>query len=257
MKQEITAGTHRSLERGLSVLEMVASSKGPASLAEITRRLGLHRSTAHHLMQALVAAGYLRQEKASRGYMLTSKLYALTGRLWSVEQLGEIALPLLRELTLATGEGTSVAAWIDGEVMVAAKCEPDVPVRVVQAAAGSRPMYCTAVGKAIAAWLPWPEVKAALARTRMERLTPKTITTPSGFETELGRIRAAGYALDDEEQYAGLRCIAMPVFCHTGQVFASMCVLGPKHRMTYKRIGTLGDSLREISHRLSKLLGGA
>ena len=89
----------------------------------------------------------------------------------------------------------------------------------------------------------------------MVRLTPKTITAPKAFEAELRRIRAAGYALDDEEQYEGLRCVAMPVFCYTGQVFASMCVLGPRHRMTQQKIVALRAPLMALSRRLSGRLG--
>jgi len=255
MKRLRIGGTHRSLDRGLAVLEIVAASGHPTSLAETARRLGLHRSTAHHLMQSLVSSGYLRQEKTSRGYELTSKLYQLTGRMWSAEQLGEIAQPFLEELTRATGEGTSVAAWINGTVTIAAKRESDGPVRVVQSLGVDRPIYCTAVGKAMAAWLPAAEVRAALARTRMLRLTPKTITTQAAFEAELRRIRAAGYALDDEEQFEGLRCVAMPVFCYTGQVFASMCVLGPKHRMTQQKLLAVRTPLAALSRKLSSRLG--
>ena len=247
--------THRSLERGLAVLEWVASSARPATLAETARKVGLHRSTAHHLMQSLVSAGYLRQEKSTRGYELTPKLYQLTGRMWSVEQLGEIGEPFLEELTRATGEGTSVAAWVNGEIRIAAKREADGPVRVVQDLNAHRPIYCTAVGKAMAAWLPRHEVHAALARTRMERLTSKTITTQVAFDAELRRIRAAGYAIDDEEQHEGLRCIAMPVFCYTGQVFASMCVLGPKHRMTHQKLQAVRVPLAALSRKLSQRLG--
>jgi len=252
MKQ---ASTHRSLERGLAVLEHVAASARPASLAETARRIGLHRSTTHHLMQTLVSAGYLRQEKATRGYELTAKLYRLTSRLWTIEQLGEMAQPLLEALTRATGEGTSVAMWVDGAVRIAAKREADGPVRVVQDVNAARPIYCTAVGKALAAWLPPAEVNAALRRTRMERLTPKTITTQAAFELELRRIRAAGYALDDEEQHLGLRCIAMPVFCYTGRVFASMCVLGPKHRLTHQKLQAVRVPLAALSRALSERLG--
>ena len=252
MKQ---ASTHRSLERGLALLEAVAGSTRPASLADTARRLGLHRSTAHHLMQTLVSAGYLRQEKSTRGYELTPKLYQLTGRMWSVEQLGEIAQPYLEELTKATGEGTSVATWVNGAVRIAAKREADGPVRVVQDVNAARPIYCTAVGKALAAWLPSAEVRAALARTRLERLTRKTITSQAAFEAELRRIRSAGYAVDDEEQHEGLRCIAMPVFCYTGQVFASMCVLGPKHRMTHQKLQAVRAPLAALSRRLSQRLG--
>lgn len=247
--------THRSLERGLAVLEAVASAGRPASLAETARRVGLHRSTAHHLMQTLVSAGYLRQEKSTRGYELTPKLYQLTGRMWSAEQLGEIAQPFLEELTRATGEGTSVAAWINGAVTIVAKREADGPVRVVQDVGTDRPIYCTAVGKALAAWLPRSEVQAALPRTRMERRTPKTITTQAAFDAELRRIRTVGYAIDDEEQYEGLRCIAMPVFCYTGQVCASMCVLGPKHRMTHQKLLAVRAPLSAVSRKLSECLG--
>lgn len=257
MKRERTGATHRSLERGLALLEAVAAAPHPAPLAETARRLGLHRSTAHHLMQTLVGAGYLRQESASRGYALTAKLYQLTGRLWNAAQLGEIAQPLLEELTRETGEGSSVAAWIDGTVTIAAKCEASGPVRVVQDAAGDRPIYCTAVGKVLAAWLPRAEVRAALGRTRMARLTPNTLTTPKAFEAALQRIRADGYAIDDEEQYEGLRCIAMPVFCYTGQVFAAMCVLGPTHRMTRQKLLAVRGPLGALSHKLSERLGAA
>lgn len=253
--ESTASATHRSLERGLAVLESVATTKGPVTLAETSRRLGLHRSTAHHLMQSLVSLGYLRQDGSSRGYELTQKLNQLTGRLWTAEQLGEIAQPFLDELSRATGEGTSVAAWISGIVTIAAKREAAGPVRVVQDVGGDRPIYCTAVGKALAAWLPRAEVKAALARTRMEKLTPKTITTQAAFDSELRRIRAAGYAIDDEEQFLGLRCIAMPVFCYTGQVVASMCVVGPKHRMTLQKVQAARAPLAALSQKLSERLG--
>lgn len=247
--------THRSLERGLAVLESVAAAGRLASLAETARRVGLHRSTAHHLMQMLVSAGYLRQEKTTRGYELTEKLYQLTGRTWSAEQLGEIARPFLGELTQATGEGTSVAAWINGRVTIVAKRDADGPVRVVQDIGADRPIYCSAVGKALAAWLPRAEVQAALTRTRVVRHTPKTITTRAAFDAELRRIRAAGYTIDDEEHYEGLRCIAMPVFCYTKQVFASMCVLGPRHRMTHHKLLAVRAPLTALSERLSECLG--
>jgi DNA-binding IclR family transcriptional regulator len=247
--------THRSLERGLALLEAVAAAGRPASLADTARRLGLHRSTAHHLMQTLVSAGYLRQEKATRGYELTPKLYQLTGRMWSAEQLREIGQPYLEELMRATGEGTSFAAWLNGGITIVAKREAEAPVRVVQDVGGRRPIYCTAVGKAIAGWLPPGELRAALGRTRMQRLTPKTITTQAAFDAEVRRIRAAGYAIDDEEQFEGLRCIAMPVFCYTGGVLGALCVLGPKHRMTQQKIMAVRMPLGDLARRLSERLG--
>jgi len=249
--------THRSLERGLAVLEAVAAAGRAASLAETARRVGLHRSTVHHLLQSLVGAGYLRQEPETRGYELTHRLYQLTGRAWTTGDLAELAQPLLEQLTRATGEGTSVAAWLGGPVRIVAKREAEGPVRVVQDVGAERPIYCTAVGKAIAAWLQGPEVQTELARTGMPRLTPKTITTRAAFDAELRRIRAAGHAIDDEEQYEGLRCIAMPVFTYSGRVYGSMCVLGPKQRMTHQKLLAARVPLARLAAELSALLGYA
>ncbi|WP_198297905.1 IclR family transcriptional regulator [Bordetella genomosp. 9] len=263
MKHDPAAGasvanvTHRSLERGLAALEMIAAATGPMTLADAARRLGLHRSTAHHLLRTLVALGYLRQDGTTRGYALTPKLHRMTGQKWSVEQLGEIAQPILETLTAETDEGTSVAAWMDGVVTIAAKREADGPVRVVQNVGAERPIYCTAVGKAIAAWLPDAEIRAVLARTTMVAHTAKTITTREAFEAELRRIRTAGYAIDDAEQHEGLRCIAMPVFCYSGQVIGSMCVVGPRHRMTHQKLQAVRGPLQRCSRQLSERLGYA
>jgi DNA-binding IclR family transcriptional regulator len=249
-----TNTTHRSLERGLCAIELLASA-GTLPLAEVSRRLGLHRSTAHHMLQTLVTLGWLRQDEESRSYTLSARPFQLTGRKWGVEQLGEIAQPFLEQLTRETGEGSSVAAWINGYVTIAAKREADGPVRVVQDLGGQRPMYCTAVGKALAAWLPHSDMLAGLGRHPMTPLTAKTITNVAAFEAELRRIRNAGYAIDDEEQFEGLRCIAMPVFCHSGEVVGSMCVLGPKHRMTHQKIATVRGPLAALARQMSERLG--
>lgn len=249
------ASSHRSLERGLTLLEVAALAPEPLSLTEAARRAGLHRSTAHHLLQALVRLGWLRQDEATRGYALGHKPVQLGGGGWRVEQIGELAQPLLAELTAALGEGCSVAVWTSGRVRIAAKQETDGPVRVVQEMDADRPLYCTAVGKALAAWLPAAEVAAALDRTPMLPRTAKTITDRVAFDAELRRIRNAGYAIDDEEQFEGLRCIAVPVLGPTGLVMASMCVVGSRHRMTHQKLQAVRAPLVAMARRLSALVG--
>jgi DNA-binding IclR family transcriptional regulator len=247
--------THQSLERGLLLVEAVAANGALTSLAEAARRTGLHRSTAHHLLQTLVTLGYLRQDADTRGYELAAKPFQLTGRTWSPEQLAAIAQPVLAELTRRSGEGSSFSVYRDGAVTVVAKREHDGPVRVVQDVGARRPLHCTAVAKAILPWLPAPELAGLLSRIRFARHAPKTIVTRSAFETELRRIRTAGYALDDEEHIEGIRCIAMPVFSHGGRVLASLCTLGPKSRMTYQRLRELRAPVAELSAKLSQRLG--
>jgi DNA-binding IclR family transcriptional regulator len=252
---QLTRLTHQSLERGLRVLETVAANGGLNSLAETARRTGLHRSTAHHLLQTLVGLGYLRQDTGTRAYELTAKLFQLTGRTWTPEQIGVIAEPILSELTLATGEASSLATYRDGAITIVAKRESDGPVRVVQDLGAERPVHATAVGKAIVAWLPATELAGVLARTRFSRFTPRTLASRTAFEAELRRIRESGFAIDDEEHHEGIRCIAAPVFAFNGQAMASLCAVGPKSSMTRQKLRDVRAPLRALARTLSERLG--
>ena len=231
------------------MLETIASTGALISLGEMARRTGLHRSTAHHLLQTLVGTGYVRQDSRTRGYELTAKLFQITGRLWTPEQIGEIGQPFVAELTRATGEGASLAAYRDGVVSIVAKRDSDGPVRVVQSVGAQRPIHATAVAKAIVAFLPAGEQAGILARLRYERFTPKTIVEAAAFEGEMQRVRLAGYAQDDEEHIEGIRCIAAPVFVYSGQVVASLCTVGPRSRMTRQK-------LKEIPPYANRALSG-
>jgi DNA-binding IclR family transcriptional regulator len=245
--------THRSLEHGLRLLEAVAVSGG-ASLTEVAGRTGLPRRTAHHLLQTLVTLGYLHQDPSSRGYVVGPTPLQLA-RAWSPEQLGELVAPYLAELTRRGREGSSLAVYRNGVITIAAKRERDGAVRVVQNATARRPVHCTAVGKAIAAWLPAHEVGELLARMRLRRHTPKTIATRADLEVELRRIRAAGYAVDDEEHVPGIRCIAMPIFGPAGEVVGSMCAVGPTSRVTPRKLWELRGPIAELARDFSRWLG--
>jgi DNA-binding IclR family transcriptional regulator len=254
LKQTEPRSTHQSLERGLRILETVAASGGSATLAETVRRTALHRSTAYHLLQTLVGFGYLRQDPHTRGYELTAKLFRLTARTFSPEQIGRLAESVTTEFTALIGEGTSVAAYGDGAVTIVAKCDPSNPYRVVQDIGATRPIHATAVGKVIVAFLPPAERAAVLAALKFEPHTVRTLVTRAAFESQLRRIRSAGYAVDDEEHHDGLRCIAAPVFAYTGYAVAALCIIGPKVRMTRQRLRELREPLLARARLLSTML---
>jgi DNA-binding IclR family transcriptional regulator len=247
--------TYQSLKRGLWIIEVIATIGSSATLAEIARKTGLPRSTAHHLLHALVEFGYLVQDGDARAYTLAPKLFRLTRSSWTAEQLAEIVMPYLDELSRRTGEGTSLAVLRDGIVTVIAKREPEGPVRVVQEVGARRPIYCTAVGKALAAWLPEQELEGIIGRTVFGRMTANTITSRTAFSRELARIRASGFALDNEEHIKGIRCIATPVRDHSGEVRASLCVVGPKNHLPQRKLRQVREALAAVSADLSARLG--
>jgi DNA-binding IclR family transcriptional regulator len=247
--------TYQSLKRGLWIIEVIATIGSSATLAEIARKTGLPRSTAHHLLHALVEFGYLVQDGDARTYTLAPKLFRLTRSSWTAEQLAEIAMPYLDELSRRTGEGTSLAVLRDGIVTVIAKREPEGPVRVVQEVGARRPIHCTAVGKALAAWLPEQELEGIIARTVFARMTANTLTSRTAFFRELARIRATGFALDNEEHIKGIRCIATAVRDHSGEVRASLCVVGPKNHLPQRKLPQVREALAAVAADLSVRLG--
>ncbi len=247
--------SYQSLKRGLLVIEVIADFGGSASVSEIARKTALPRSTVHRLLRSLIEFGYLVQDGEARPYKLTPKLFQLTRRTWTQAQLAEISVPFLDELSSRTGEGTSLAILREGVVTIVAKRDSEGPVRVVQKVGATRPIYCSAVGKTLAAWLPERELDGIISRIVFEQMTPKTITTPAAFRRELARIRETGFAIDNEEHIEGIRCIASPVRDESGEVCASLCVVGPKNRLSLRRLKELRKSLAAVASDLSVRLG--
>jgi DNA-binding IclR family transcriptional regulator len=248
--------THRSLERGLRVIEVTAASGGSATLADIARRAALPRSTAHHIARALVELGYLAQEREASPYRLGPRLFRLMDRHWTPAQLADAARHSLDELSRRTGHGASLAVLKGGVVTIVAKRESSGPVRVVQEIGAARPLHCTAVGKILAAWLPAPELEALLATIDYRRFTARTIVSQAGLVAELARVRARGVALDNEEHLDGIRCAAAPVRDHTGDVCAALCVIGPSHQLQRRALEPVRVAVLEVASALSRRLGG-
>jgi len=250
-----SSNSNLSLERGLRVIEAIADAEGSAMVSEIARKAALPRSTTHHLLRSLTDFGYLVQEGETRPYQLAPKIFRLTGRNWTQAQLAEISIPFLDELSRRTGEGTSLAILREGVVTVIAKRDSAGPVRVVQQVGATRPIYCTAVGKTLTAWLPERELDTVLGRIVFTRFTARTITKAAAFKQQLARIRTAGFAMDNEEHIEGIRCFATPVRDQSGEVCAALCIVGPKNRLSLRRLTELRKPLAALASDLSVRLG--
>jgi DNA-binding IclR family transcriptional regulator len=116
-------------------------------------------------------------------------------------------------------------------------------------------LYCTAVGKVLAATLSEKELEELIARTDFKRITPKTIVSPVAFRKEMVSIRQKGVAFDNEEHIKGVRCLAAPVRDYSGQVRAALCVVGPKDNLSPKRMGKVQHDLLTVAAALSARLG--
>jgi IclR family KDG regulon transcriptional repressor len=245
----------QSLQRGLSILEIIAKKGKGITMAEVSREIGLHTSTTFHLLRTLSTLGYLAQDENTREYVLGSKVFHLAASAWTEVQLLKASSPLLTEMAEQTGETSHLAIFEQGEVIVINRIDGSSPIRLSDRVGCPRPAHCTAIGKVLLAHLSEVELKAFLGKHELRPITPRTITAVPVLEQELARVRDQGYAFDDEEFNQGIRCLAAPVRNFTGQVVAAIGISGPVWRVSLDRVAQLTDFVKAMGHRLSEALG--
>jgi DNA-binding IclR family transcriptional regulator len=248
------ARTVQSLERAFSILEAIAGSDQPLSLAELSRVTGLHTSTAFHLIKTLILLGYVRQEDTKR-YRIGPRLFMQAAGASNEIGLVNLATPHLKRLADETGETAHLAVQADNGIAVIAKVEARSTVRSSERLGIVRPAHCTAIGKVLLADLPDDELESYLRTETFKAFTPKTITDRASIREEIRRVAASGVAYDDAEFSEELRCVAAPVRNYTGQTVASLGISGPVWRVTLQEMRRFGTRVAAVAADLSRDLG--
>lgn len=249
------AYTVKALVKALRIFECLAEGDQPSyTLTEISRRLHLHVSTVHRLMVNLLRQGFVEQDPSTGGYQLGFRVLRMGLRVLDRLDYRRVAQPLLRELNQKTQETVHLAILQGDYVVSIEKFGSPQPVGLDARLGGQMPLHCTGVGKALLAYQS-EEMLTRLAKSPgFVRFTTRTITALPQLRKELERVRERGYAVDNEEAVEGLRCVAAPVFDHTGRVAAAFSVAGPATRLTPERLLEISplacETSREISYRL-------
>lgn len=250
MKQAVGTSV-QSLQRAFFLLEILSRTPSGLTLGELSLRTGLHKSTVHRLLGTLIALGYVRKRGV---YMLTSRLFELGARVVECADVTETVKPLLRGLSVRIGETVNLVIRDGTESLCVYTSEsPLNELRMVCRVGKRRPLYSTAAGKAILAPLPDEEIQELWESSEIVGYTPRTITRLEDFLKDLARTRARGYAVDDEENEAGVRCVAAGLTDRCGVTGASYSVSGPVSRMTPERIRFLGQELLELKEKMKSV----
>jgi len=243
------------LDRTVGILQVLADARSNLGPAEIAERLSLHKSTIHRLLTALERHGYIRKQAGNGKYGLGLKLFELGSRAVAGLDLRESAQPILERLVSETGETAHLCVMDGGHMISVAIAESRRTVRTPATVGRRSPLHCTAVGKAILAFLPERAVLALVKQHPLRKYTSRTLVSRAALGAELARIRGRGYAIDDEEVEDGLRCVGAPIRNYSGAVIASMSIAGPSFRLTRSRIPVLADAVVNAAERLSSDLG--
>lgn len=245
-----------SLRRALDVLAAIALAceRGPVpNLTEIASQTGINRSTVSRLLQPLIEARLVDQDPETDRYRLGPQTARLGQIYLQHLEVNDVAGPVLQALVDESQETAHLGVRDETDVVYVDKHESPLSVRTGSRIGSRQPLYSTAMGKVLLAHAA-PSVFDAMVREGLPHRTATTITAPDALQVELERVRADGYAIDDQENELGIRCIGVPVFDHRGSVVAAISVSGPAARMSIERLTELSTFVMNAAAGVSRRL---
>jgi DNA-binding IclR family transcriptional regulator len=243
------------IDRAFQILDVLGAG-GEMGVAELSRQLGMHKSTTHRLVMVLESSRFLERDangKCRLGHRVMQLGLSALSRL----DICDVARPHLRRLVAATGETAHIGVLRDGEVTSIVNVQSAQSLRSPSTVGTRTPAYCTSLGKVIIAFSPEDQISELIRQCTFQRHTGNTITSADRFLKEIDAIRRRGYAVDDEEWEEGLRCMSAAVRDSCGEVMAAVSIAGPIFRMTTANLAKYSVNVKETAAAISASLGFA
>ena len=248
--------TSTAVERALSILELVSVSGNGLSNSDLSRRLKIPKSSASYILRVLEKREYLRRDESGK-YRLGLKVMDLTGCAMPRQDVREAAKPVLTEFLQKSHLPEAHVAVLDnGRAVYVEKVEGENSFIKMDIWVGHRlPVHTTAIGKILVSFLPEDEILGILELRGMEKKTKRSITDPKKFLREAERIRKYGFAIDDEENADGVRCIAAPVYDARGTVTAALGTSSIVQHIDEAHLPKIVDLVKKAAAKVSLGMG--
>jgi len=248
-------GQVQNVRNALRVLEALGELR-VAGVSALARELDLPKTTVQRALQTLHDAGWIKPVTlgARPGWELTAKAARVARKAGAGDALRDAALPVMHELHEATRETVHLLVRDGNEVVLVERIESGHPVQIATRIGSPTPMFASATGKAILAFLPPDEVDAVLA-AGMPKLTATTITDPRAMHEHLSEVRARGYAINNGEWWDGLAAVGAPVLDADGLPIAALSVSAPADRLPPEARPEIGSIVAKAARQISLNLG--
>jgi len=243
-----------ALQRGLRLLHLFSEAPRGLTAKQVASLSRLPVSTVHRFLANLVTAGFLNRDGEgtySLGIACFSIGQAAVGQL----DVRRLSLPYLRELNQQTRETIHLTVRHGLSAVYVEKLDSPEPLRIHSRIGAAVPLYCTAVGKVMLAYMPEDEQQRILPGLNLQRQTSNSVGNLQELKIELYRVRKNGYACDLEENERHIRCVAAPIWDHTGSVQSSLSITAPTVRMPVARLRQLAPMIQRAGLQISVELG--
>ncbi len=239
--------------KGFAIIEQLSS--GQTSLSDIARRTGLPKSSAFRILATLSELGIVFRGDHGDAYQLTAKMFEYGAQAIQAFDLVDLAKPEMRLVREQTGESVHLAVRSNAQCVYLYTAESRYSLRMHARLGMSMPLYTTAVGKCLLAWLAPDALDVVLGQIVFRRFTPHTITDPTQLLRDLRQIRDQGFALNLEEHEPDVVGLAVPVFDHYGEPVAAISVSTPLIRHSPEKKAVILQTLADAGKTISAKLG--
>ncbi|MHB8655633.1 MAG: IclR family transcriptional regulator [Terriglobia bacterium] len=243
------------VSKALTVLESLRDADYGLALKEIARAAQLPKTTTFRILYTLERDEYVEKVAGDGLYRLTSKLMEFAGQKADHRRLEELARPVMAKLVAEFQETVNLGVLEGNHVLYVEVMESPHVFRLAARVGQRGSIHATALGKALAAYLPKDAVEAAIKNSGFPKYTERTIGRMQQFQAELIRVRRRGYATDEQESVEGVRCLAAPILDRSGRAVAGISVSGPRIRMTAAKWRGIVEGLVKGCSEISARLG--
>jgi IclR family transcriptional regulator, KDG regulon repressor len=243
-----------ALQRGLRLLQLFSESPHGLTAKQVAGRSRLPVSTVHRFLANLESTAFLNCS-GDGVYQLGIACFAIGQAALGQLDIRRISLPYLEELNRITRETIHLTLRHGLSAVYIEKLDSPEQLRIYSRIGATVPLYCTAVGKVMLAYMPDEEQERVLPQLALKSFTANTVGNLQELTAELYRVRKNGYACDLEEHELHIRCIAAPVWDHQGEVIASVSITAPTVRMAATRLRQLAPLIQTAGLQISRELG--
>ncbi len=245
----------QALDRALSLLNLLADADG-ISLSDLSQRASLAPSSAYRLLQTLAARGFVEFIQRDQLWAVGVEAFRTGMAFQRRHSIATVGRGIMHELVQASGETANIAIFEGGEIVFVAQVESPEPIRAFFRTGERRAAHASGIGKALLAEMPRRSVDRIIAARGLARFTDRTITEPTSLFADLARSHLRGWAFDDEERNAGMRCVAAAIFNEHGDPVAGLSLSGPVARLHEEAVARLGPTVAAAAAEITRLVGG-
>lgn len=244
-----------AVDRALAILECFSTDRPELGISEISRELGMHKSTVFRSLTSLEARGLVAKDPRTRRYTVGAKILKPAGAYLSTIDVREKSKPFMEDLRVQTRETVSLYVPAGDRCVCIERLESPLEIRRVIRVGDQVPLYLGSVGKATLAFMPELVQRRTLAGLSKEPHIGLQAVDASALEAELAQIRERGYAISHEERVAQVSSVSAPIFDASGDVSATLSVSGPSTRFDIDRVGEYASLVVKATEEISRLLG--